>query len=142
MNLDSLLFTLLIDIAAILTLVLMVARTAKSKGRSPIAWGLLAFISPTVTSGFAIFIRPGGLAAERPYRTKLLSMVAYAAGILVQLWSLSTLPVNDKMTDTELVQALASTSSVGALMIFGAGILLIIGAVANERFSVANPSDQ
>ena len=25
---------------------------------------------------------------------------------------------------------------------FGAGILLIIGAVANERFSVANPSDQ
>ncbi len=142
MNSNSLLFALLFDLAASFLLVYMVARTAKSKGRGAITWGVLALVSATIVTGFAIFMRPRGLAAETPYRAKPLSLLAYVGGIASQLWGFSALPIDSSMSDQQLVDALTGQASVGALMIVGSGLLLMNAAVGNEKISAASPSDQ
>ena len=148
MNANTLLLALLFVLATAVAQIVMVAKVAKSKGRSAIGWGLLALLSPVITTGFLLFMRPlvtdqspEAVLGPKP-KTKPLSIIAFVVGIFVQFWAFSLLPVTDKMSDQELIAALNSSQSIGSVTLIGAGILLMIAAITNERVSVASPSDQ
>ena len=148
MNSNALLLALLFVLAASIAQVVMVARTAKSKGRSAIGWGVLALVSPVITTGFLLFIRsistsqsPESVLGPKP-KTKPLSIIAFFVGIFVQFWAFASLPLSNSMSDQELVDALSTAQSIGSVTLIGAGTLLMIAAVANERVSSANPSDR
>ena len=161
MNSNSLLAALLLVLVLAIVQVMMVARTASSKGRSGKAWGVYTLVSPVIATGFALFLRPrsttspqspeplssgtgflGAAGTARAYRTKPLSILAYIGGIAVQLWAFNTLPITDTMSDQQIVDALSGSAGVGAILLIGAGMLLMIAAVANEKFSVGEPSVQ
>ncbi|MFM6963775.1 MAG: hypothetical protein ACKOWJ_05910 [Micrococcales bacterium] len=138
MNYNNLLFTLTVDFAIAIILALRVGYTARSKGYSLGLWTFLALVSSSITSVFAIFIRPKTRPVGTRHRAKIFSIIGYVAGVIVQTIGLSGISVTPEMTDQQIIDALAQQSSIGSLWLVGAGLLFLVAAVANERV-VKNP---
>lgn len=141
MNSANVLLILLGFLAVLVIQAFIVARTAKSKGRSFALFLIFGLLSPFLASIFAMFIRPKNqpLTDGQPARrVKLMSLIGFLAGASIEVYGLSQLQIDDKMTDAQIVEALGTTASLGALTVAAAGILLMIASVANERIALAD----
>ncbi|MEN9713628.1 MAG: hypothetical protein RLZZ164_292 [Actinomycetota bacterium] len=134
MDTNALLLILLGLLAALFAQAYVVARTAKSKGYSFVLFLIFGLVSPFLTSVFAMFLKPKGAAATNAptRRVKLTSLFGFVAGLSVEVYGLAQLPVTDKMSDQQIIDALSTTTSMGCLTVAAAGVLLMIASVANE----------
>ena len=137
MDSSTLLLILLGLLAALFAQAFVVARTAKSKGYSYALFLLFGFLSPFLSSLFAMLLKRKGLAStgEQNRRAKLTSLFGFFAGLSIEVYGLAQLPITEKMTDQQIVDALSTSPAMGALTISAAGVLLMIASVANERVS-------
>ena len=109
----------------------VIARTAKSKGYS---FGLFFFfgvISYLLTAVVTIFLRPKGEANARP---KISSIALLALGVLVEFVGIGYIPdVLDANSSAAAIAAVVGDSQfLGGVAIAFAGLLIVIGAVAND----------
>ena len=127
MVLDSLTLTAL-GIAVLISagFAAVIARTAKSKGYSYKLFFIFGFISYLITSVIAVFIRPKGQPEAKP---KISSVALLLIGIIVEFAGLGSLPDNSAENGMKLE---VTDQVLGSLFVAFAGILIIIGSVAND----------
>jgi hypothetical protein len=133
MDLNS---TLLLALVGLLVLTVassfVIARTAKSKGYSFGLFFLFAIISYLITAVIAVFLRPKGEVNAKP---KISSVSLLAAGVLVEFIGISYIPDSQLTTSSAsaaLLALLGDPQFIGGAAIALAGLLIIIGAVAND----------
>lgn len=135
MNLNDnlLLIAMAIGLAISALFAWVIGRTAKSKGFK-FGWffvfGLLSYLIASVVT---IFLRPKGQAAARP---KLSSVLLLIAGIVVEFTGLLGLPAMENSEQLDSALALGAEAFLGSIFIAVAGVLIIIGAVANDYRAV------
>lgn len=128
--------TLLLVLTALLFLTVasafVIARTAKSKGYSFGLFFFLGIMSYLITAVITVFIRPKGETQAKP---RISSVGLLALGVLVEFIGIGYIP-DAQLTaasDSAAIQALIADSQfVGGVAIALAGLLVIIGAVAND----------
>ncbi len=128
--------TLLLTLGFLLVLTvssaLVIGRTAKSKGYSFGLFFFFAILSYLITAVVTIFMRPKGDTKAKP---KISSVALLALGIIVEFVGLNYIPQNgiDSQTEAEAVATLvADPQFTGGVAIALAGVLIIVGAVAND----------
>ena len=128
---SSLLLMLSFLLALTVASAAVIGRTAKSKGYS---FGLFFFfgvISYLLTAVVTIFLRPKGETNARP---KVSSLALLGLGVLVEFIGIGYIPdVLDANSSAEAVAAMIGDSQfLGGVSIAFAGLLIVIGAVAND----------
>jgi hypothetical protein len=128
--------TLLLALTALLVLTIsssfVIARTAKSKGYSFGLFFFLGILSYLITAVITVFIRPKGETTAKP---KISSVGLLALGVLVEFIGIGYIPESEitASSDAAAVSALIGDSQfLGGVSIALAGLLIIIGAVAND----------
>jgi hypothetical protein len=128
--------TLLLALAGLLVLgvssALVIARTAKSKGYSYGLFFFFAIISYLITAVVTVFIRPKGEANARP---KVSSLALLILGVLVEFTGLGYIPdskVPANGDEAALIAILSDSQFIGGAAIAMAGLLIVVGAVAND----------
>lgn len=107
----------------------IIARTASSKGYSYRQFFFFGFISYLLTSVVTVFLRPKGQANAKP---KVSSIALLFLGIVVEFTGLSFLPNLGTASEAEIAEMAGSQQMLGGLFVAIAGILMIIGSVAND----------
>jgi hypothetical protein len=127
---------LLLILAALLMLTVssaaVIARTAKSKGYRYGLFFVLGIVSYLLTSVVTVFMRPKGDTTAKP---RISSVALLILGIVVEFIGIGNIPdaAITSSSDTAAIQALLSDSQfVGGAAIAFAGILIVIGSVAND----------
>jgi hypothetical protein len=128
--------TLLLVLAGLLVLTvssaLVIARTAKSKGYSYGLFFFLAVVSYLLTAMVTVFIKPKGDKTARP---RLSSLALLVAGVVVEFIGIGSIPESVIPTtddDAALIAMFSDSQFLGGVAIAFAGILIVLGAVANE----------
>lgn len=110
----------------------VIGRTAKSKGYS---FGLFFFfgvISYLLTAVVTVFIRPKGEPSAKP---KISSLSLLVLGVLVEFIGIGYIPesmIPASSDDAALTALFSDSQFIGGVAIALAGLLVIIGAVAND----------
>lgn len=109
----------------------VIARTAKSKGYSFGWFFFFGVISYLLTAVVTIFLRPKGEANARP---KVSSLALLALGVVVEFVGISYIPdVLDADSSAAAIAAVVGDPQfLGGVAIAFAGLLIVIGAVAND----------
>ena len=133
MDLNS---TLLLVLAGLLVLTvssaLVIARTAKSKGYSFGLFFFFAIVSYLITAVVTVFMRPKGDTTAKP---RISSLALLILGVVVEFIGIGYIPESEitASSDASAVSALIGDSQfLGGVSIALAGLLIIIGAVAND----------
>lgn len=128
-NSSALVIALAIALAVSATFAAVIGRTAKSKGYSFGLFFFFGFISYLLTAVVAIFIRPKG---QRDAKPKISSIALLSLGIIVEFTGLASLPALESQ-EAMTAELLANPEQFfGSLFIALAGILIVMGAVAND----------
>lgn len=128
--------TLLLVLAGLLVLTvssaLVIARTAKSKGYSFGLFFFFAIVSYLLTAVVTVFIRPKGNTTAKP---RISSLALLILGIVVEFIGIGYIPDSQLTADSSAaaISAMLSDSQfIGGVWIALAGLLIVIGAVAND----------
>lgn len=128
--------TLMVVLAGLLILTVssafVIARTAKSKGYSFGLFFFFAIVSYLITAVVAVFMRPKGSANAKP---RISSLSLLALGVLVEFIGIGYIPDSQltAASDAAALTAMLSDSQfIGGAAIALAGILIVVGAVAND----------
>ena len=121
-----------IAIAATVGFALVIARTAKSKGYSYPLFFVLGLLSYFIMSVITVFLRPKG---EPTGKAKRGSVPLLLLGIVIEFIGIGRIPgtTSASPTDSELQALVQDPSLIGGAAIAFAGVLIVIGAVANEH---------
>lgn len=129
---DSLLIALGFLLLLTVSSAFVIGRTAKSKGYSFGLFFLFGILSYLITAVVTVFLRPKGDSKAKP---KISSVALLALGVVVEFTGLNYIPqtgINGE-SDAEAVAALiADPQFTGGVAIALAGILIVVGAVAND----------
>jgi cytochrome bd-type quinol oxidase subunit 2 len=133
MDLNTNFLLLIIGIALAISagFAFVIARTAKSKGYSFGWFFFFGFVSYLLASVVTVFLKPKG---EQQAKPKLSSLLLLVTGIIVEFGGLSLLPnLDPSLSNEQAVHEFSSSSQVmGGLFVAIAGILIIMGSVAND----------
>ncbi|MFM6978153.1 MAG: hypothetical protein ACKOWR_05530 [Micrococcales bacterium] len=128
--------TLMLVLASLLVLTvssaLVIARTAKSKGYSFGLFFFFAIVSYLITAVVTVFIRPKGDATARPRASSLVLLIV---GIVVEFIGIGYIPEAQLTADSDaaaISAMLADSQFLGGVAIALAGLLIVIGSVAND----------
>jgi amino acid transporter len=128
--------TLLLILAGLLVLTisssLVIARTAKSKGYSFGLFFFFAIISYLITAVVTVFVRPKGDTKARP---KISSVALLMLGVVVEFIGIGYVPDSKLASESDseaLLAMLNDPQVIGGATIAFAGVLIVIGAVAND----------
>lgn len=128
--------TLLLALAGLLVLTVssafVIARTAKSKGYSFGWFFFFAILSYLITAVVTVFIRPKGDTNARP---RISSVALLLLGVIVEFIGLSYIPdaqLEATSNDAAVFALLDDSQFRGGVAIALAGLLIVIGAVAND----------
>jgi cytochrome bd-type quinol oxidase subunit 2 len=133
MNLNSELLIAAVAVALLVSagFAFVIGRTAKSKGYRFGWFFVFGFVSYLLASVVTVFLKPKGQPEAKP---KLTSVLLLIVGIVIEFTGLSLLPnLDPSISNEEAVQAFSSSTQVmGGLFVAIAGVLVIIGSVAND----------
>lgn len=128
--------TLLLALGGLLVLTIssaaVIARTAKSKGYSYGLFFFFAVVSYLITAVVTVFLRPKGQANTRP---RISSLGLLVLGVLVEFIGLGYIPeskIPAGSDDAALIALFSDSQFLGGVTIAFAGILIVVGAVAND----------
>lgn len=128
--------TLLLALGGLLVLTIssaaVIARTAKSKGYSYGLFFFFAVVSYLITAVVTVFMRPKGQANARP---RISSLGLLVLGVLVEFIGLGYIPeskIPAGSDDAALIALFSDSQFLGGVTIAFAGILIVVGAVAND----------
>lgn len=128
--------TLLAVLAGLLLLTVssafVIGRTAKSKGYSFGLFFFFGIISYLIAAVITVFIRPKGETNARP---RVSSLALLALGVLVEFIGIGYIPDSQLTADSDaaaLSAMLGDSQFVGGVAIAFAGLLIIVGSVAND----------
>ena len=110
----------------------VIARTAKSKGYSFGLFFFFAILSYLITAVVTVFMRPKGEANARP---RISSLTLLVLGVLVEFIGIGYIPESQlsASSDSAAIAAMLGDSQfIGGAAIALAGLLIIIGSVAND----------
>jgi len=133
MDLNS---TLLLVLAGLLVLTvssaLVIARTAKSKGYSFGLFFFFAVVSYLITAVVTVFMRPKGDTTAKP---RVSSLALLILGVVVEFIGIGYIPDSQLTTSSDaaaLTAMLQDSQFIGGVAIALAGLLIVIGSVAND----------
>jgi len=133
MNLNSDLLIAAVAVALLISagFAFVIGRTAKSKGYSFGWFFFFGFVSYLLASVVTVLLKPKGQPQAKP---KLTSVLLLIVGIVIEFTGLSLLPnIDPTISNEQAVQEFTSSTQVmGGLFVAIAGILVIIGSVAND----------
>ena len=128
--------TLLLVLAVLLGITvssaLVIARTAKSKGYSFGLFFFFAIVSYLITAVVTVLIRPKGQANARP---RISSLALLILGIVVEFVGLGYIPESQLTAESDaaaIAAMLQDSQFIGGVAIAFAGLLIVIGSVAND----------
>jgi len=128
--------TLMLILAALLVLSVasaaVIARTAKSKGYSFGLFFFFAIVSYLITAVVTVFMRPKGVENARP---RISSLSLLVLGVLVEFIGIGYIPESQLTANSDasaITAMLADSQFVGGAAIALAGLLIIVGSVAND----------
>ena len=128
--------TLLLALTALLVLTIsssfVIARTAKSKGYSFGLFFFLGIMSYLITAVITVFIRPKGETTAKP---KISSVGLLALGVMVEFIGIGYIPDSQLTASSDaaaLTAMLQDSQFIGGVAIALAGLLIVIGSVAND----------
>jgi hypothetical protein len=133
MDLNS---TLLLVLAGLLVLTvssaLVIARTAKSKGYSFGLFFFFAIVSYLITAVVTVFMRPKGDTTAKP---RISSLALLILGVVVEFIGIGYIPDSQLTASSDaaaLTAMLQDSQFIGGVAIALAGLLIVIGSVAND----------
>jgi cytochrome bd-type quinol oxidase subunit 2 len=133
MNLNSDFLIAAIAVALLISagFAFVIGRTAKSKGYSFGWFFFFGFVSYLLASVVTVLLKPKDQPQAKP---KLTSILLLIVGIVIEFTGLSLLPnIDPTISNDQAVQEFTSSTQVmGGLFVAIAGILVIIGSVAND----------
>lgn len=128
--------TLLVVLIGLLVLTIssafVIARTAKSKGYSFGLFFFFGIISYLLAAVVTVFLRPKGQTTAKP---RITSVSLLALGVLIEFVGLGYIPdaeLNSSSDATALLAMIGNSQFIGGASIALAGLLVIVGAVAND----------
>lgn len=128
--------TLLMVLGGLLVLTVssafVIARTAKSKGYSFGLFFFFAIVSYLITAVVTVFIRPKGDTTAKP---RISSLALLILGVVVEFIGIGYIPESQltESSDAAALTAMLSDSQfIGGVAIALAGLLIVIGSVAND----------
>lgn len=128
--------TLLMVLGGLLVLTVssafVIARTAKSKGYSFGLFFFFAIVSYLITAVVTVFMRPKGDTTAKP---RISSLALLILGVVVEFIGIGYIPESQltESSDAAALTAMLSDSQfIGGVAIALAGLLIVIGSVAND----------
>lgn len=128
----TLLLVLAILLGITVSSALVIARTAKSKGYSFGLFFFFAIVSYLITAVVTVLIRPKGQANARP---RISSLALLILGIVVEFVGLGYIPESQLTAESDaaaIAAMLQDSQFIGGVAIAFAGLLIVIGSVAND----------
>lgn len=128
----TLLLVLAILLGITVSSALVIARTAKSKGYSFGLFFFFAIVSYLITAVVTVLIRPRGQANARP---RISSLALLILGIVVEFVGLGYIPESQLTAESDaaaIAAMLQDSQFIGGVAIAFAGLLIVIGSVAND----------
>ncbi len=128
----TLLLVLAILLGITVSSALVIARTAKSKGYSFGLFFFFAIVSYLITAVVTVLLRPKGQANARP---RISSLALLILGIVVEFVGLGYIPESQLTAESDaaaIAAMLQDSQFIGGVAIAFAGLLIVIGSVAND----------
>lgn len=128
----TLLLVLAILLGITVSSALVIARTAKSKGYSFGLFFFFAIVSYLITAVVTVLLRPKVQANARP---RISSLALLILGIVVEFVGLGYIPESQLTAESDaaaIAAMLQDSQFIGGVAIAFAGLLIVIGSVAND----------
>ncbi|MFM2321194.1 MAG: hypothetical protein RL612_341 [Actinomycetota bacterium] len=128
----TLLLVLAILLGITVSSALVIARTAKSKGYSFGLFFFFAIVSYLISAVVTVLLRPKGQTNARP---RISSLALLILGIIVEFVGLGYIPESQLTAESDaaaIAAMLQDSQFIGGVAIAFAGLLIVIGSVAND----------